>query len=123
MTTFRFCGKKRISLKTVSNLFLVFYILLCLTAGGLHNKEFRVGSSELGVIGLQTPNSELTTHNADTCLVCQWLKNPTTKVHITAVNWQLLPVISGSFHYNNTLPHILHVNNFFTRAPPASFSQ
>ncbi len=125
MATFHFCGKKRISLNAVSNLILVSYILLCLTAGGLHRSlesgVLSLESKESGLkeTGLTTHDSQLTTHNADTCLVCQWLKNSTAKVRTTVVNWQLLPVISGGFHRNNTLPYIFHVNNFFTRAPPA----
>lgn len=115
MTFFRFCGKK------VSNLVLVSYILLYLTAGGLHRSLESPsplsppceGGYKRGV------DAGLTTHNADTCLICQWFKNPTTNVHTIAVNWQLLPVISGSFHCNNTLPNILHVSNFLTRAPPS----
>lgn len=122
MTFFRFCGKK------VSSLVLVSYILLYLTAGGLHRSlespsplsPLCEGGDKRGVDSeLTTHDSQLTTHNTDTCLICQWFKNPTTNVHTIAVNWQLLPVISGSFHCNNTLPNILHVNNFLTRAPPS----
>ncbi|MBI2560705.1 MAG: hypothetical protein HYW14_06200 [Planctomycetes bacterium] len=125
MAIFRPCGKKVIRLKAVSNLILVTYILLCLTAGGLHRSlesgVLSLESKESGPeeTGLTTHDSQLTTHNADTCLLCQWLKNPTAKVHTIIVNWRLLPIISDNFHYNNTLSNILHANNFLTRAPPA----
>ncbi len=122
-------------LKKLSILFLVPYIILCITAGGFHafdESAFHGHSvekkySENTVLNADTADNSApffcyNDHNEDDCTICKWLKHAPKKVQLSMDVSSFIPDTSGLCLNKQQAYYFLNIGKYQSRAPPSFIS-
>jgi len=106
------------------------YLLLCLTIGGLHGGALSsrqcghmhtlasCNNADATAIGVLEDN---TSHNSETCQICQWLKTPSNLKQFLVHDVRFDCVYSNPACHSSPILPSLFIQKFTIRPPP-SFS-
>ena len=121
--------------KKLSILFLIPYIILCVTAGGFHafdksafhghrakNTHSENTVSNTGTDDNSTPIFCYNDHNEDDCIICKWLKHTPKKVQLSMDVSSFRPDTSGLCVNKPQTYYFLNNWKYHSRAPPLSNS-
>lgn len=122
-------------LKKLSIVFLVPYIVLCITAGGFHafdesafhGHSVEKGHSEntasnAGTVDNNTPIFCYNDHNEDDCIICKWLKHAPKRVQLSLDVSSFIPDTSGLYINKHQTYYFLNNGKYHSRAPPLFLS-
>lgn len=127
--------KSKQRFKRLSILFLIPYVILCVTAGGFHafDKSAFHGHSvekthrEDTVSNTDTADNSApifcyNDHNEDDCIICKWLKHTPKKVRLPLSVSSFIPDTSGLCINKQQAYYFLNNGKYHSRAPPLFIS-
>ncbi len=127
--------KLKRNIKKISLLIVVPYIILCITAGGLHSLDKKAYHGHcLENNGPNNENNEnhlyhnqenkntvsfcFNDHSADNCGICKWLKNTSKKVQFPQRRYSFFQDGSKSSIFDQSIYDFLKFHTHSPRSPP-----